>query len=54
MEREARAMAEKLGLTIDLKKPVGELAIAHRQMIEIAKVLMRIPASWSWMNRRPL
>src|SRR5580704_17094047 len=41
MEREARAMADKLGLNIDLKKPVGELAIAHRQMIEIAKVLMR-------------
>ena len=41
MERQARAMADKLGLTIDLKKPVGELAIAHRQMIEIAKVLMR-------------
>src|ERR1700730_3899198 len=41
MEREASAMAKTLGLTIDLKKPVGELAIAHRQMIEIAKVLMR-------------
>src|SRR3984893_11731124 len=41
MEREAKAMADKLGLNIDLKKPVGELAIAHRQMIEIAKVLMR-------------
>jgi D-allose transport system ATP-binding protein len=41
MEREASEMAKKLGLQIDLKKPVGELPIAHRQMIEIAKVLMR-------------
>src|ERR1700736_3572790 len=41
MEREAKARRDKLGLNIDLKKPVGELAIAHRQMIEIAKVLMR-------------
>jgi D-allose transport system ATP-binding protein len=41
MEREASEMAKKLGLQIDLRKPVGELAIAHRQMIEIAKVLMR-------------
>ena len=41
MEHEAKAMAERLGLTVDLKKPVGELAIAYRQMIEIAKVLMR-------------
>ncbi len=41
MEREASEMAKKLGLQIDLRKSVGELAIAHRQMIEIAKVLMR-------------
>ena len=41
MEREASEMANKLGLELDLKRPVGELAIAHRQMIEIAKVLMR-------------
>ena len=41
MEREGAEMARGLGLQIDLRKPVGELPIAHRQMIEIAKVLMR-------------
>ena len=41
MEHEASAMAKKLGLHIDLRKPIGELPIAHRQMIEIAKALMR-------------
>jgi D-allose transport system ATP-binding protein len=41
MEQEASAMAEKLGLKIDLRTPIRELPIAHRQMIEIAKTLMR-------------
>jgi D-allose transport system ATP-binding protein len=41
MERQASAMAEKLGLNIDLRTPIRELPIAHRQMIEIAKALMR-------------
>ena len=41
MEREASAMAQKLGLKIDLRTPVRDLPIAHRQMIEIAKSLMR-------------
>jgi D-allose transport system ATP-binding protein len=41
MERQASAMAEKLGLKIDLRTPVRDLPIAHRQMIEIAKSLMR-------------
>jgi D-allose transport system ATP-binding protein len=41
MEREASAMAQKLGLDIDLRTPIRELPIAHRQMIEIAKALMR-------------
>jgi D-allose transport system ATP-binding protein len=41
MEREASAMAQRLGLNFDLRTPVRELPIAHRQMIEIAKSLMR-------------
>ena len=41
MEREGRAMLDRLGLKIRLDTPVRELPIAHRQMIEIAKSLMR-------------
>ena len=41
MEREAAVMADKLALNIDLRTPVRDLPIAHRQMIEIAKALMR-------------
>ena len=41
MEREGRAMLDRLGLEIPLDTPVRELPIAHRQMIEIAKSLMR-------------
>ena len=33
MERQGSVMAEKLGLKIDLRTPVRELPIAHRQMI---------------------
>ncbi len=40
METEARAILTQLGLDIDLKRPVAELPIAHRQMLEIAKSLM--------------
>jgi len=41
MEREASTGLEKLGLKIDVHTPVRHLSIAHRQMIEIAKALMR-------------
>ncbi|MDR3516071.1 MAG: ATP-binding cassette domain-containing protein [Azospirillaceae bacterium] len=41
MRREAATVLTRLGLDIDLETPVGELPIAHRQMIEIAKSLMR-------------
>jgi D-allose transport system ATP-binding protein len=41
MRSEAAVMMAKLGLTLDLRTPVRELPIAHRQMIEIAKALMR-------------
>lgn len=40
METEARAILTQLGLDINLRRPVGELPIAHRQILEIAKSLM--------------
>ena len=41
MEREGRAMLDRLGLRIDLDTIVRDLPIAHRQMLEIGKSLMR-------------
>jgi D-allose transport system ATP-binding protein len=41
MEREASTALQSLGLKIDVHTPVRHLSIAHRQMIEIAKALMR-------------
>jgi D-allose transport system ATP-binding protein len=41
MEREAKAIIGRLGLDLDLHKPVGDMPIAHRQIIEIAKSLMK-------------
>ncbi|WP_198929076.1 sugar ABC transporter ATP-binding protein [Rhizobium sp. AC27/96] len=40
METEARAILSQLGLDINLRRPVAELPIAHRQILEIAKSLM--------------
>ncbi|MBY5825823.1 sugar ABC transporter ATP-binding protein [Rhizobium leguminosarum] len=40
MEKQARAILGKLGLDIDLGRPVAELPMAHRQILEIAKSLM--------------
>lgn len=40
MEKQARTVLDKLGLQIDLSRPVAELPIAHRQILEIAKSLM--------------
>jgi D-allose transport system ATP-binding protein len=41
MERESRTVLASLGLKIDVHTPVRHLSIAHRQMVEIAKALMR-------------
>jgi D-allose transport system ATP-binding protein len=41
MEQEAAPILARLGLQIDLRMPVRSLTIAHRQMVEIAKALMR-------------
>ncbi|GGD94806.1 D-allose import ATP-binding protein AlsA [Aureimonas endophytica] len=40
MEEQATAMLARLGLAIDLYRPAGELPIAHKQILEIAKSLM--------------
>ncbi|UIJ93533.1 ATP-binding cassette domain-containing protein [Sinorhizobium meliloti] len=40
MERQARRILDRLGLDIDLSRPVKEVPIAHRQILEIAKSLM--------------
>ncbi|MDO8208928.1 sugar ABC transporter ATP-binding protein [Conexibacter sp. CPCC 206217] len=36
---EARADLERLGFEIDVRRPVGELSMAHQQAVEIAKAL---------------
>jgi len=39
MRREARAILDRLGEQVDLRKPVQELSLAERQVIEIARAL---------------
>jgi len=39
MERKALPIFEQLGLSIDIKTPIGQLRIADQQLIEIAKAL---------------
>jgi len=41
MRTEARALLDRLGEQIDLRRPVGELSLAQRQMIGIARALSR-------------
>ncbi len=41
MRREAQALMENLGETLDVRRPVGPLSIAQRQMVEIAKATSR-------------
>lgn len=40
MEQRAQAVLGRLGLSVDLRRPVAEMPIAHRQIIEIGKSLM--------------
>ncbi len=40
MERRAREVVDRLGLDIDLKRPVRTLSMAQRQCIEIARALL--------------
>jgi ABC-type sugar transport system ATPase subunit len=41
MRRETQAQLERLGLTIDVDRPVGEMPLAQRQMIAMARALTR-------------
>jgi ABC-type sugar transport system ATPase subunit len=36
---QVRALFDRLGITLDLDRPVGELTVASQQMVEIAKAL---------------
>jgi len=41
LNRRAQALIERLGFNIDPKRIVGSLAVAHQQVVEIAKALSR-------------
>jgi ribose transport system ATP-binding protein len=41
LNRRARALIERLGFDIDPRRLVGDLAVAHQQVVEIAKALSR-------------
>jgi ribose transport system ATP-binding protein len=41
LNRRARELIERLGFDIDPKRSVGSLAVAHQQVVEIAKALSR-------------
>jgi ribose transport system ATP-binding protein len=43
MERRARPVLARLGLNVELDVPVGEVSIAERQLIELARVLLEHP-----------
>ncbi|CAM5586421.1 ribose transport system ATP-binding protein/rhamnose transport system ATP-binding protein [Aquamicrobium terrae] len=43
MQREARAVAERMGLDIDLNAAVTDLALADRQMVAIARAMAHEP-----------
>jgi len=41
MRRDAQALMDSLGMALDVRTPVGGLAVAQRQMVEIAKATSR-------------
>jgi len=43
VRREAQAVAERMGLELDLRAQVGELSLADRQMVAIARAMAREP-----------
>jgi ribose transport system ATP-binding protein len=43
MRRRARAVVEAIGLAVDLDRPVSELPIGDRQLVEICRVLLTEP-----------
>ncbi|MBV9490043.1 MAG: ATP-binding cassette domain-containing protein [Verrucomicrobia bacterium] len=44
MERRSAAILQRLGIRIDLRRRVGELSVAERQIVEIARALTADPA----------
>ena len=45
MDRGAQAILDRLGLAIPLDKPVRELSVSERQVVEIARALTTAPRS---------
>jgi ABC-type sugar transport system ATPase subunit len=43
MARRARPVLEELGLDVSLREPLGELSLAERQLVEVAKALVTQP-----------
>ena len=43
LARSARALCERVGLDEDVARPVGDLSLGRRQLVEIAKALYRNP-----------
>ena len=43
IQREARAVAERMGLDIDLGASIGDLTLADRQMVAIARAMAHEP-----------
>ncbi|TIW76222.1 MAG: sugar ABC transporter ATP-binding protein, partial [Mesorhizobium sp.] len=43
VRREAKAVADRMGLAIDLKARVSDLSLADRQMVAIARALAHQP-----------
>ncbi|MCW6510942.1 sugar ABC transporter ATP-binding protein [Lichenifustis flavocetrariae] len=43
LARSARALCERVGLDEDIARPVGDLSLGRRQLVEIAKALYRNP-----------
>jgi len=43
-EKACRAMLDRLGLTLNLRRPIRSLGMAHKQMLEIGKALSQQPA----------
>lgn len=41
MEKEARIVLDRLGLNLNLRRPLREFSVAERQMVEMARALMR-------------
>lgn len=52
MYRRTQTLLERLGIDLDPEMRVGELSVASRQMVEIAKAVSYDLTFSSWTNRR--